>query len=114
MELTKRERRLLNKRGNALLLWLGVLWVAMSIALPIYLAQKWKKTDVIYQTIVERAEGARADGTPAEARLKESLVHHARQLRESPWAPSNRRNRVRIPDIAAHADLPSVGGRANC
>jgi hypothetical protein len=82
MELTKRERRLLSRRNNAAILWLGVGMVAFAIAVPILALMKWREADAIWQRNLREIESISASGTDAERMLKRRLMATTQSLRE--------------------------------
>jgi hypothetical protein len=82
MELTKKERRLLSRKHNVAMLWIGIASILVSIALPILAWVKWKQADGVWQRNIAEVEAIHASATETECKLKESLVASMRALRD--------------------------------
>ena len=82
MELTKKERRLLSRKHNVAMLWIGIAMIFFSIALPILAWVRWKQADAIWQRNIAEVEAIHANATETERRLKVSLVASLRSLRD--------------------------------
>jgi hypothetical protein len=82
MELTRQEQRLLSRRNNVALLWLGVAMVVFASGVPILALVKWKEADAIWQRRISAIESMTADGTNTERTLKGLLTANVRSSRD--------------------------------
>lgn len=82
MELTRREQRLLSRKYNVAILWIGVALIAFSIAVPILALVRWREADSVWQRHISEIEGLSASGTDTERMLKRLLTANAKSLRD--------------------------------